>query len=201
MIHSTHRWRSIRNTAATVTVPHTKWTSKGIAWGTDAELYHKTKYTNDQVMPPPNWVKRFPNGYTDEHPIPDLSKYEEFQVWMRTAGLPTFSKLALRNDHQVMTAGVYSITIDDYFPVSIYGGTKSILLSTRTVMGGKNPFLGIAYVVVGGICIVMGVLFTIAHLIKPRKLGDHTYLSWNNNDATSTGIATGRESRPGTHQA
>lgn len=58
--------------------------------------------------------------------------------------------------------------IDLDFPVTIYGGTKSILISTRTVMGGKNPFLGIAYVVVGGVCIVLGVLFTIAHLIKPR---------------------------------
>jgi hypothetical protein len=35
-------------------------------------------------------------------------------------------------------------------------------------MGGKNPFLGIAYVVVGGICIVLGALFTATHLIKPR---------------------------------
>lgn len=43
-----------------------------------------------------------------------------------------------------------------------------MMISTRTVMGGKNPFLGIAYIVVGGICIVLGVLFTIAHLIKPR---------------------------------
>jgi hypothetical protein len=52
--------------------------------------------------------------------------------------------------------------------VLVYDGTKSILLSTRTVMGGKNPFLGIAYVVVGGICIVLGALFTATHLIKPR---------------------------------
>ena len=54
------------------------------------------------------------------------------------------------------------------FPVKVYGGTKSILISTRTVMGGKNPFLGIAYVVVGGICVVLGVVFTIAQLLKPR---------------------------------
>ena len=54
------------------------------------------------------------------------------------------------------------------FPVKVYGGTKSILISTRTIMGGKNPFLGIAYVVVGGLCIVLGVVFTIAHLVKPR---------------------------------
>ena len=54
------------------------------------------------------------------------------------------------------------------FPVIEYGGTKSILLSTRTVIGGKNPFLGIAYVVVGGLCVLLGALFTVAHLVKPR---------------------------------
>jgi len=36
------------------------------------------------------------------------------------------------------------------------------------VMGGRNPFLGIAYIVVGGICIVLGALFTATHLIRPR---------------------------------
>lgn len=91
-----------------------------------------------------------------------------------------------------------------------YGGTKSLLISTRTVMGGKNDFLGIAYIVVGGLCIILGAFFTVANLIKPRyadsllyrailkltlfrKLGDHTYLSWNNDNPTSA-TATGRDS-------
>ncbi|EHY55213.1 alkylphosphocholine resistance protein lem3 [Exophiala dermatitidis] len=173
-----------------------RMTNKSIAWSSDASLYKKTKYTNDQVSPPPNWQRRYPDGYTDENPIPDLSEYEEFQVWMRTAGLPTFSKLALRNDQDTMTAGIYQMDIYDFFPVQLYDGTKSILISTRTVVGGKNSFLGIAYVVVGGLCIVLGVLFTVAHLIKPRKLGDHTYLSWNN-DTPATAVSTGREVRPG----
>lgn len=43
-----------------------------------------------------------------------------------------------------------------------------MVISTRTVMGGKNPFLGIAYVVVGGLCVLLGTIFTAAHLIKPR---------------------------------
>jgi hypothetical protein len=36
-------------------------------------------------------------------------------------------------------------------------------------MGGRNPFLGIAYIVVGGICILLGALFTVTHLFKPRQ--------------------------------
>jgi len=88
-------------------------TNDSIAWSSDASLYKKTKYENWEVMPPPNWERRYPNGYTAEMPIPDLSRYEEFQVWMRTAGLPTFSKLALRNDDDVMTAGLYTVDIYD----------------------------------------------------------------------------------------
>lgn len=141
-------------------------TNRSIAWGSDSELYKRTDYRPDQVSPPPNWERRYPDGYTEG--IPDLSEYEEFQVWMRTAGLPTFSKLALRNDDDVMRAGTYQLQIYDYFPVKVYDGTKSILISTRTVVGGKNSFMGIAFVVVAGICVVVGVVFTLAHLIKPR---------------------------------
>lgn len=52
--------------------------------------------------------------------------------------------------------------------MTVYDGTKSILISTRTVMGGRNPFLGIAYIVVAGVCVLLGALFTATHLIKPR---------------------------------
>ncbi|KAF2688687.1 CDC50 family protein [Lentithecium fluviatile CBS 122367] len=172
------------------------FTNKGIAWSTEADLYGKTNYKPDEVVPPPNWQDQFPDdGYDSLDALPDLHTWEEFQVWMRTAGLPTFSKLAKRNDNDVLKAGTYVLKIQDRFPVEKYGGTKSILISTRTVMGGKNPFLGIAYVVVGGLCILLGTVFTLTHLVKPRKLGDHTYLSWNNNEP-STATTTGR-TRPG----
>ncbi|PGH16893.1 hypothetical protein AJ80_05037 [Polytolypa hystricis UAMH7299] len=170
-------------------------TNKGIAWSSDRDLYKPTEYTWDEVSPPPHWRERYPK-YTADNPPPNLQDNEEFQVWMRTAGLPTFSKLALRNDKDVMRAGTYRLDIRDYFDVDLYGGTKSIVISTRTVMGGKNPFMGIAYVVVGGMCILLGALFTLAHLIKPRKLGDHTYLTWNN-EQPSTATASGRDQRYG----
>lgn len=60
-----------------------------------------------------------------------------------------------------------------------YGGEKWLVLSTTTGMGGRNPYLGIAYMAIGALCIFLGLLFTIRHCIKPRKLGDESYLSWN----------------------
>lgn len=140
-----------------------------IAWDSDKALYASTKYKPSDVIPPPNWAKRYPNQtYTDEHPPPDIENWEAFQVWMRTAGLPTFSKLYQRNDNEPMEKGRYRLTVHYRFPTIEYKGKKSILITTRTVMGGRNPFLGIAYIVVGGLCIVLGAVFTATHLIKPR---------------------------------
>ncbi len=69
--------------------------------------------------------------------------------------------------------------MDYKFKVKDFGGTKSIVISTVSFLGGKNPFLGIAYMVVGVVCLLIGILFLARHVIKPRKLGDHSHLSWN----------------------
>ena len=61
----------------------------------------------DDVLPPPNWVERYPNGYVDG--FPNLHEDEHFQVWMRIAALPTFRKLWARNDNEVMTSGRYRV--------------------------------------------------------------------------------------------
>ena len=84
-------------------------TNKGIAWDSDKELIKKTQYKPGEVVPPPNWEKRFPNKYVDG--IPDLHDDEEFMVWMRTAALPDFSKLSRKNDNTPMRSGTYQLNI------------------------------------------------------------------------------------------
>lgn len=88
-------------------------TNRSIAWDSDRSLYGPTEYQWHQVAPPPNWHDRYPDGYTPDNPPPNLQDDEAFQVWMRTAGLPTFSKLALRNDNQSMQSGRYRVDIRD----------------------------------------------------------------------------------------
>ena len=50
------------------------------------------------------------------------------------------------------------------FKVKQFSGTKSVVLSQTSILGGKNPFLGIAYIVVGCICLVVGIVFLIIHI-------------------------------------
>jgi hypothetical protein len=106
---------------------------KGIAWEADRDLYGKSDYTNDQVVPPPNWKVRYPHGYTDSNPIPNLQENEPFQVWMRTAGLPTFSKLALRNDNEPMRSGRYLLTIQDSKSPIFLSAAKSPILARHAI--------------------------------------------------------------------
>lgn len=88
------------------------FTAKGIAWPGEAKKYTNTPgYNFSDMVPPPNWAARFPNGYTEENPPPALRDDEHFQNWMRTAGLPTFTKLYGRNDAEVMSAGTYEVQI------------------------------------------------------------------------------------------
>lgn len=85
-------------------------TNKGIAWESDRQLIQNTKYKPWEVVPPPFWRKRYGDHYTEEN-LPQLHEDEEFMVWMRTAGLPDFSKLSRRNDTAPMRSGTYRLDI------------------------------------------------------------------------------------------
>lgn len=87
-------------------------TAKGIAWNSDKALYGSTKYNPADITPPPNWRLRYQDNYTSEN-LPDLENDEAFQVWMRTAGLPNFSKLAMRNDNETMQCSMYQVDIEN----------------------------------------------------------------------------------------
>lgn len=45
--------------------------------------------------------------------------------------------------------------------VNEFGGRKRVIISNTSIMGGKNSFLGIAYMVFGGICLILWVAFFI----------------------------------------
>ncbi|AET40441.1 aminophospholipid translocase regulatory protein CDC50 Ecym_6037 [Eremothecium cymbalariae DBVPG len=161
--------------------------NKNISWKTDRNRYKRTEYKVSDIMPPPNWRTQYPDGYTEEN-IPDLSTWEEFQIWMRTAGLPRFYKLALKNEEDPLSDGKYIMEIGMNYPVKIFDGTKSFVLTTNSIIGGRNMSLGIAYLVVAGISLLFGFVFLAKLIIQPRKLGDHTYLNFHQQEENPSDV-------------
>lgn len=171
-------------------------TNQGISWSSDRTRFKKTSYNASQIVPPPNWAKSFPDGYSSDN-IPDLHTWGEFQVWMRTAALPTFYKLALKNNTSELHSGNYSVDIGLNYPVISFGGTKSFVLTTSGIIGGRNMSLGIVYCVVAGISAIFAIIFLLKVIIQPRAMGDHSYLNfqgnYENKDSSNSQRTTLRE--------
>lgn len=103
---------------------------------------------------------------------------EDFIVWMRCSALPTFRKLYRRVDHSsaaqlnyVLPKGNYSLNIRYNYDVVSFGGEKSVILSTASLLGGKNDFLGMAYVAVGILCESLGLMFLYLHFRNMQRKG------------------------------
>ena len=94
---------------------------------------------------------------------------EHFIVWMRPAGLPNFRKLWGRIEQQIEENSNVEVTIEDNFNVTSFNGQKYLILSTVNAFGGKNSFLGISYIVLGGISIILAVVFIIGYNIHSKK--------------------------------
>ncbi|XP_051128486.1 ALA-interacting subunit 3-like [Andrographis paniculata] len=149
--------------------------TKGIAWKSDRD--HKF---GDKVYP-----KNFQNGTLKGggtlDPSKPLSEQENLIVWMRTAALPTFRKLYGKIQVDLEENDTIHVAIGNNYNTYSFNGKKKLVLSTTSWLGGKNSFVGIAYLTVGGMCFFLAVVFMLIYLIKPRRLGDPSYLSWNRN--------------------
>jgi len=106
---------------------------------------------------------------------------EHFMVWMRTAAVTTSRKIFGRFPSG-LAAGEYTLEVTPalfgdssgslLYPVDPFDGTKEVVISTVSWLdGGKNSFLGLAYISVGAIFLLFAAAFLAKHSSAPRKLG------------------------------
>ncbi|KAK2843420.1 hypothetical protein Q7C36_011635 [Tachysurus vachellii] len=147
---------------------------KGIAWWTDKFVKFRNPAGDnltaafEGTAQPLSWPQPV---YALDPKDPENNGFinEDFIVWMRTAALPTFRKLyrIIQKNSDSLTPtlprGNYTLEVTYNYPVVSFDGRKRMVLSTISWMGGKNPFLGIAYMTVGTICFILGLVLVVIH--------------------------------------
>jgi len=168
------------------------WSSSSIAWASDkdkkfiaskkpvpygdAACAGVPTSTTCITMPYDNfkYYKCSDTTITDMALCPQGKRYadvsnEEFIVWMRTSGLPNFRKLHRIIKTDLKKGEKLHFFVNNVFPVTAFKGTKKIVLSTTTWIGGKNAFLGWMYIIVAILCILLAIAFAIKEAWTPRK--------------------------------
>lgn len=171
----------------------------GIAWDTDKRWKFsnpevckaKTTGTNTQkclkeefkdYAKPKDWKRNL--WELDTHnPDNNGLQNEDFIVWMRPAAFPNFKKLYRKINHSDVQnhalsdkfktgipRGNYSLIIEYNFEVASFNGEKHVVLSTVSLLGNKNSFLGIGYISVGGFCLLLGIIFLLVHFRHGKEI-------------------------------
>ncbi|XP_018584730.1 transmembrane protein 30C isoform X1 [Scleropages formosus] len=155
----------------------------GIAWYTDKNVKFRNPQIENELLPqvfqgtaqPFYWQKPV---YELDPSDPNNNGFinEDFIVWMREAAFPSFKKLygILNRQSKAifehgLPAGNYSVTISYNFPAQYFQGKKLVVLSTVSWFGGKNIFLPIAYIVTGGVILVVAVVLTVVYIKIGKK--------------------------------
>ncbi|KAK4278086.1 hypothetical protein QN277_015978 [Acacia crassicarpa] len=146
---------------------------KNIAWKSDKT----TKFGSD-VYPKNFQQGDLIGGAKLNESIP-LSEQEDLIVWMRTAPLSSFRKLYGKIETDLEVNDELDMVIENSYNTYNFGGKKNLVLSTTTWIGGRNDFVGMACLAIGGLSLLFDLVFIVLHVMKPRPLGDPCYLSWN----------------------
>ena len=140
------------------------FSDEGIAWKSDTKYLFKD--LNSKYQTGERWLEKFTDfegGQTNEH----------FIVWMRTAAAPTVINLYSICKNCTIPAGKFNITITSNYPNDyFYKGEKHVILTTESMIGAKNLFLGISYTLLSLVLLVVAIALLVDRVRNPRKIGD-----------------------------
>ena len=82
---------------------------------------------------------------------------EQFMIWMRVSPFENPRKLWGKIEGvDIKKDSIITVTINQ---TNYKNFDKYLIISTRNVFGGKSSFLGICYIVFGGLCLISAVIF------------------------------------------
>ncbi|CAN1302364.1 Putative ALA-interacting subunit 2 [Linum perenne] len=139
-----------------------RFNRKNIAWSSDREhKFGKNVY-------PSNFQNGTIVGGGKLDPKIPLSDQEDLIVWMRTAALPSFRKLYGRIEEDLDVNDVITVDLMNNYNTYSFGGKKKLVLSTSSWLGGRNDFMGFAFMFVGSSSLFLSMVFMLLHVKSPR---------------------------------
>ncbi|XP_020269990.1 putative ALA-interacting subunit 2 [Asparagus officinalis] len=135
---------------------------KNISWESD----RTHKYGKDVY--PYNFQNGTLIGGARLDPSIPLSEQEDLIIWMRVAALPKFRKLYGIIEEDLEADELLTVHLTNNYNTYSFGGKKKLVLTTSNWLGGKNNFLGLAYIVAGCFSIFTAILFALLHVKNPR---------------------------------
>lgn len=102
----------------------------------------------------------------------NLEENEHFMVWMKPSPLPNFKKLWGRIETQLDANTTIKVEIENNYNVSSLispNATKHLIITTVNNFGGKNTFLAIGCLILGGVCLILGIIFFIGFKLAAKK--------------------------------
>lgn len=133
------------------------------------------------------WRYTYPNDDTTQYlyeTYPDIISplegvmNEHFIVWMRVATLPRFMKLYGWFDQDIKAGTELIFQVDANYAVERFKGSKTLVITTNNIFGGRNPYMGNMFWIMGVVCIGIGLLIMLKQTVRPRKLGDPAWLHY-----------------------
>ncbi len=149
-----------------------KWTCKEPYREKNTDVCWKYHYPNDDTV---QYLYETYDGIIS--PLEGVED-EHFIVWMRVAAKPRFRKLYGFLKQPVKAGTTLTFNITSNWDVKSFKGTKSLIVTTTSMFGGKNPKFGQAFIGVGALCLALGLFFGIKHIVRPRRLAEKKYLRY-----------------------
>ena len=170
-----------------------QWEKSHIAYSGDLDTKYQLNPTTLAAIAAQTY-----NGTDNESPFSrvgplrftlPLPNDPDFAVWQRVAALPTFKKLyrVIRcvptaasptcsgSSGKLYAGDVLQVQVANNFDISPFSGQKAVVISTVSWLGGRNFFLGAAWITVGGLCFLLALLFGLVTLLNPPRLDQRVF--------------------------
>lgn len=79
---------------------------------------------------------------------------------MKSSVLASFHKLYRVIDVDLLP-GNYAVQVNEFYDTVSFNGKKGIVISSQSWVGSNSVGMGIVFLVIGGLCFVLGVSFSL----------------------------------------